>query len=964
MKNDGVSWTKYNVNTGKPQTSVEDTQDSLPVFEFEEHERLQTHPSKNSDCNALSRTSHESHDLSDSLDSMSLTLTAGAVVSLDIRPTSGSCDALKCSGLLKTTIQVPMVNCDTNHMSKYDNIKTHVDTNIQHAFKVDGTHTSAACAAHFQSTTQIESRPNHEPLEHTVVKLFTDANDPVIFIDKRITTATIDFLINRPCQPDINYSYPKTNGRSFNHDLFTVFQPNAVGKNRSWLSYSKSSDSAYCITCLLFGGPKADSTWTSSGFTGWHSGHGARGIERHEVTQVHRQAEITRFQYHSNCRIDQILIDQNRIAIEQNRRVVYVALKVVKFLATEMTALLGHNSYEGKFLHLFREFAEFDSCAAGYLAHLDKIRNQETKKKPEVNLLSPLNVRRLLLTMKKLVVNHICDQVAKQKAFSLINDGTQDLSKKDVQAVIVRYVSVDQGNIRPFERLVEVFTTGDSSGSGLYDQIVGVLTKIGLSFEWIVGQSYDGAGNVSGKHSGLQSRIQLVADKALYVWCHAHRLNLVVESVLSSSTEICGALGILQELYNFFAGYKKHDVLTKAQQNHDERYLRTLKRVSDTTRSWRSAEDGVNTLIECYECITDALDNLSADQYDANTVVMASSLLKRVSEFELIVILFTLQRVLSITGPVSRILQGVACDFAVAATVIQSCIDQFKDMRDAVDEYWQQILKKSKDFASMHDIATEFAKKRKRRIKRMADETAADEQPDDPEVIFKTRVFIHSIDVVLIQLNERFTAKTVQVMREMHFFSPKYLLSDLSDCVATDIDSLSSFYKLDCSTLARELSMFRPLYRQMHHLVSVTDLLPKSRKTAKTQDEFQSSSNVNVVPDTDDESEPEMNINTWADTSFVKPLRAISELSGFPTLNWLYNILISLAVTSSTAERAMSKVRIIKNRLRTTMLDDLFSSLMVLASEKDIVNSIPVDVVIDSFAACSAPLQKLLLLRN
>ena len=31
-------------------------------------------------------------------------------------------------------------------------------------------------------------------------QVLTDANDPVMFTDKRITTATIDFLINRPCQ--------------------------------------------------------------------------------------------------------------------------------------------------------------------------------------------------------------------------------------------------------------------------------------------------------------------------------------------------------------------------------------------------------------------------------------------------------------------------------------------------------------------------------------------------------------------------------------------------------------------------------------------------------------------------------------------------------------------------------------------------------------------------------------------
>jgi len=85
------------------------------------------------------------------------------------------------------------------------------------------------------------------------------------------------------------------------------------------------------------------------------------------------------------------------------------------------------------------------------------------------------------------------------------------------------------------------------------------------------------------------------------------------------------------------------------------------------------------------------------------------------------------------------------------------------------------------------------------------------------------------------------------------------------------------------------------------------------------------------------------------------------ELSGFPVLTWLYKKLVTLAVTSSGAERAMNRVRIIKNRLRSTMLDDWFSSLMILASEKDIVDKNAVDDVIDSFAVSSAPLQKLLL---
>ena len=95
-------------------------------------------------------------------------------------------------------------------------------------------------------------------------------------------------------------------------------------------------------------------------------------------------------------------------------------------------------------------------------------------------------------------------------------------------------------------------------------------------------------------------------------------------------------------------------------------------------------------------------------------------------------------------------------------------------------------------------------------------------------------------------------------------------------------------------------------------------------------------------------------LNTWADNGFIKPLCAVQELSGFDTLTWLYNILVTLAVTSSSVERAMSRVKIIfKNQLRSTrtststMLDDWFSS-MILASEKDILEKISASNIIDN----------------
>lgn len=788
-----------------------------------------------------------------------------------------------------------------------------------------------------------------------------ESNDPALYVNKRITPSIISLLINSSCQPNKNDTMMKTKGRSFISDWFRVAQPDKTWKTRAWLSYSTSTNSAFCTTCLLFGGPTSDSIWTQLGYKGWQSGHGLRDIERHEASSQHRQTEVIRFQWIHENRVDQPLAVANKLIVEQNRRVMYIAVKAMKFLATEMMAVLGHSNRDGKFLHLFREFSELDPCAAAYLRQLDDIRHRDVRSKPEVNLLSPLNCRRCLQTMKNLVVREICSQISQQKAFAIINDGTQDLSKKDAQAVLVRYISTINGNLRPVERLIEVFTTGDSTGQGLCDRIVPILRELKLQFEWIIGQSYDGASNMSGKYSGLQAKLRELSKKALYIWCQAHRLNLLIEGVLKSSPQVTGTISLLQELYNFFNGFTRNAVLTAAQEN--ERYVQTLKRVSETTRSWRSAEDGVNVVVDRYESIINALEDLStASNHDATTASSADGLLRRLQDFDIIVTLFMLRTIFKKTGPVSRLLQGVACDYGVAASLLHDCVNKINKMRDNADTYWKKLIAEAKQFATKHEIVPIFPVKRQKRTKLMPGEVVRDERIQDPEQAFKVNTYIPALESVQSEFRERFTDMTIDVLSEMQHFTPKFLLSNQPDITGATIGHLCNFYEMDATDVALELAEFRPVFRTLYTLISVDDLMSSD---ARSMQKAHSDSEYNDKEDdldVQDDAESQLNkLQRWAEQGFVKPLRALQELSGFPSLNVMYKILVSLAITSSSAERAMSRVRLIKNRLRTTMLDDWFSSMMVLASEKDILDNIPVDRIIDHFATLSRSLQKLLI---
>ena len=202
----------------------------------------------------------------------------------------------------------------------------------------------------------------------------------------------------------------------------------------------------------------------------------------------------------------------------------------------------------------------------------------------------------------------------------------------------------------------------------------------------LVGQSYDGAGNVRGKVMGLKTRINVKAPKVMYVWCCANRLNLVIEVVLKCCPVICNTLGIIQELFNFFLGHKRHSILREMQT--ESRYTKSLKRVSDTTRSWRSAEDGTSTILECYDSIVGALDNLATNSQDSNTSTSATGLLCKLQDARCIMTVILLQRIFRITGPVSRILQGTVTDLSIAAILIDGCIQSLAAKREKVDTFF------------------------------------------------------------------------------------------------------------------------------------------------------------------------------------------------------------------------------------------------------------------------------------
>lgn len=108
-----------------------------------------------------------------------------------------------------------------------------------------------------------------------------------------------------------------------------------------------------------------------------------------------------------------------------------------------------------------------------------------------------------------------------------------------------------------------------------------------ISLNWksnLIGQSYDGASNMSGNYKGLQSRISNYCPRALFIWCHAHRLNLVVKQAVLCNIDAIDMFGSLETLYAFLWSAKKRVAIFRDNQlkRNYKTQLLTIKRVSTT----------------------------------------------------------------------------------------------------------------------------------------------------------------------------------------------------------------------------------------------------------------------------------------------------------------------------------------------------------------------------------------------
>uniref|UniRef100_A0A2S2P6H6 Zinc finger MYM-type protein 1 n=2 Tax=Schizaphis graminum TaxID=13262 RepID=A0A2S2P6H6_SCHGA len=761
-----------------------------------------------------------------------------------------------------------------------------------------------------------------------------------------------------PCQPNandlLNNTFPKTyeesgHIRSFNECYY--YKKNTDGQliHRYWLSYSPSLNRIFCLTCKLFGLPDTKKLFlVKNGSNDFKNI--TRTLSNHESSPDHMQSVIAHGLYIRNDRIDLKLIENANRQVADNRELLRQIIDALIYIGRQNISLRGHregidSNNRGNFLELVKLLSNNHGPLK---RHIEQI---EGKKKNRLTFLSNVTQNHLLNIISEVIRSKILNEVKRSGQFAVIIDTTTDVSNLEQFTFILRYVN-EEGLVQ--ERLVSLVTASDATGLGMFEVFCEITNKYNI--EWktqLIAQAYDGAASMQGQYSGLKTRIQNENPNAIYIWCCAHLFNLVVVDTCDCcivSKRFFGDIGCFVE---FMRARKRTAIFVKWQEQlYPNDRLRRMKRFS-TTR-WTSHDRVLIVINEKYSALLETLEEISdANNSDREAASIAENLLSKITSFQFILMMLFFRKLFAITSEVSRYLQSKEIDFVQAINLIDIAKNRLIDMRTEQD--CKDLIDQAKLFSNKNDLnETDFPQVRPRRKKIMAGEQARDELLSSPVDNFRTGVFYRILDTIISSIENRFS-ESRNILKDFTLLSPERLrlIKNENDLPSDAFKAISNWISIDLTQLKIEYVTFSKSLDKLLNGMNINMMYQNLNNHTSDFDSENDSENS--------ENDVETSENKITCLQILKILSSYDLRNAFPNLFKTYKALGTIPVSSASAERSFSKVKLIKTRLRSTTGQSRLESLLMLSMERDV--PINHQEVIDKFAQTSTLLKKNLMFK-
>lgn len=693
-------------------------------------------------------------------------------------------------------------------------------------------------------------------------------------------------ILENKLVPEKLFSYPYTKEgkqqRKFNEDWIKDFP---------CLAYSKSKDGIYCKVCLIFcsngsgkGGHQKLGRFVRTPYRTWQTAR--EKLKAHAALEYHtnNQAISDDFCDVINNKKQNIvdILDSNLEKIRSNNRAGLIPIiKTVLFCGEQELSLRGNNDSGPLSLDQptendgnFRALLRFRVDAGD-----EKLKNHILKCQKNASYISPEIQNEIIEISAHIVQEKIVKTVNESEHFSILADETMDVSSKEQLTLNVRYVTFELRKPTLREDFLCFVRVTSQKSEELANVIVQTCEKLGLNLHKCIGQGYDGAANMAGHVSGVQVRIKELYPKMMYVHCSSHRLNLSISYSMKSAI-VANSLTLVEDISRLFRKNDHPNQLLEAAIKLYSPHSTKNRLINACKTRFVERHETIHLFVELFECICICLDEI---KNDTKRVIApkAAAFLAAMEKSEFIISILICNRLLSLTLPLSIMLQEPTIDLVEALRKVEDVIEAVEAIRENADTEFQKIFetakKMSKDYFDVEIKAprTNFRQRHRE-----------NHQAESAEQYFRVSSFIPCVESLRDSLKSRFTENS-EILSAFQLLLPKNAKFEKFE----ELKNLSIYYGEFCGETALEGEY--TLWCQY-----------SKRFSKKSMEVLEVLENCNI--------------------------------NQYLNIHRLLKILASLPVTTCTAERSLSTMKRIKTIPRNRTGDNRLSNLAVLSAHRKI----------------------------
>lgn len=429
----------------------------------------------------------------------------------------------------------------------------------------------------------------------------------------------------------------------------------------------------------------------------------------------------------------------------ESRKMLYLILSSIRFLARQGLALRGHGSGDSSNLTQLLRLRGEDSALV--MQWLEKSGRKHT---------APENQNEMLELMAHSVLRRTLDNVRSSPFLAVMVDETKDCSNVEQMTVFIRWVTED---FTVSEEFLGMHSMSVTDAKSIVRTILDVLMRLQLPIHKLRGQCYDGCGTMAGRKAGVAARLAELEPRALFTHCFGHALSLAVSDTVKRSSIMQDCLDCCYEIVKLVKFSPKREAMLKEIKQEscaDTPGLRTL-----CPTRWTVRAASLASIITNYENLLRLWETTITHTSDTEMKARIQGVNAVMHGYKFLFAIHLSQLIFRHSDKLSQTLQQPKLSNVEGHHVAMLVVETLKGLRcdTSFEAFWEKI-ERSRESLGLDEPS--LPRKRKTPARFQIGDGAC-HVPSSPKDDYR-RIYFEALDLAVTSIQERFNQEGFKML--------------------------------------------------------------------------------------------------------------------------------------------------------------------------------------------------------